>query len=427
VIDSFRSPSRRAGGTRTQRAINALRHEGLLSLWWRVAKWRASRRSGFARVPLDSVFHDDVIDVDWTIPRDFNSGVVSAPKNGYNIAWVISPPSAASGGHVNAWRFMKFLEDAGHNLTLYFYSAPTFPRFSVDGIRRMLDITTAYPALAADMRMYSPDTGIEGDYHAVIASDWATAYASYRYSGNAKRIYFVQDFEPVFYPAGSDYIVAENSYRLGFHGITVGPWLSQKLTRDFGMRADHYDYGVNSDLYRRTNDERRDDVIFYARPTTGRRATEFGLLVLEEFHRQRPEVTIHIAGWDMSSYDIPFPYVNHGPLDVRELSSLYNRCAAALSISLSSASLFPFEVMSCGVQPVINDADYTRVALNNNPHVIYVPLSPKVMSRALITALERPDQVENSRTIAESFGDAGWKDSGVQFMEAFTRVMSGGK
>lgn len=407
--------------------LNTLRDEGLSSFAWRVGKWMANRRNPYAPVPLETVYREDVIAVDWTTPRDFNSAKVARPKAGYNIAWVISPPSAIGGGHHNAWRFMKFLEDAGHNLTLYYYSAPKFPKFTLDGIRRTLDDASAFPKLNAEMRMYSPEVGIEGDFHAVVASDWATAYAAYRYSGTAKRFYFVQDFEPVFFPAGSDYVVAENSYRLGFHGLTVGPWLSEKLTREYGMKADHYDYAVDSKFYTRTNDSRRDDVIFYARPTTPRRATEFGLLVLEEFHRLRPEVTIHLAGWDMSDYNVPFAYVNHGAMDIRELPPLYNQCAAALSISLTSSSLFPFEVMACGVQPVVNDADNTRLALGNNKHIDFVPLSPQAMARALIAAIDRPDQVEHSRKISSSFSDVGWSDSGTQFVDAFMRVMTGGK
>ena len=408
------------------RPIDALRDEGVPSFAWRVAKWMSNRRNPFAPVPLETVYRDDVIAVDWTTHPDFNAGRRAIPPNGFRIAWVISPPSAIGGGHHNAWRFMKFLEDAGHHLTLYFYSAPKYPNFTLEGIRRTLRESSAFPALSAQLRMYSPQTGIDGDFDAIVASDWATAYAAYRYPKPAKRFYFVQDFEPVFFPAGSDFVVAENSYRLGFHGLTVGPWLSQKLTRDYGMSADHYDYAVDSAFYQRTNDERRDDVIFYARPTTPRRATEFGLLVLEEFHRQRPGVTIHLAGWDMSSYDVPFPYVNHGAMDVRDLPPLYNRCAAALSISLTSASLFPFEVMSCGVVPIVNDAENTRVALDNNEFVEFVPLSPQAMARALIAAIDRPDQVEHSRTIASSFSDTGWTESGTTFVDAFLRVMTKG-
>jgi UDP:flavonoid glycosyltransferase YjiC (YdhE family) len=71
-------------------------------------------------------------------------------------------------------------------------------------------------------------------------------------------------------------------------------------------------------------------------------------------------------------------------MDVRDLPALYNQCAAALSISLTSSSLFPFEVMSCGVQPVVNDADNTRVALENNPHIDFVPFRWLLKRSALL-------------------------------------------
>ena len=37
------------------------------------------------------------------------------------------------------------------------------------------------------------------------------------------RFYLVQDFEPSFYAAGSEALMAEATYRFGFHGVTAGP------------------------------------------------------------------------------------------------------------------------------------------------------------------------------------------------------------
>ena len=46
-----------------------------------------------------------------------------------------------------------------------------------------------------------------------------------------------------FYPAGSEALLAEATYRFGFHGITAGRWLADRLRRDYGMQADHFDFG----------------------------------------------------------------------------------------------------------------------------------------------------------------------------------------
>ena len=42
--------------------------------------------------------------------------------------------------------------------------------------------------------------------------------------GRGIPVYFVQDFEPLFYPMGSDYLLAENTYRKGLYHITTGAW-----------------------------------------------------------------------------------------------------------------------------------------------------------------------------------------------------------
>ncbi|MEJ1230366.1 MAG: hypothetical protein WDM88_06680 [Galbitalea sp.] len=173
---------------------------------------------------------EDVVAVDWTTPRHHNATTIPKPSGGYRVAWLITPPGRTSGGHQNAFRFMSFLEEAGNQLTVYLYSPAEYPRVDIPDVRRMLHETSAYPDLDATFVRYDPSVGIVGDYDAIFASDWETAYAAYRYEGEAKRFYFTQDFEPAFFAAGSDYVVAENSYRLGFHGFSRGTLVGQKTS-----------------------------------------------------------------------------------------------------------------------------------------------------------------------------------------------------
>ena len=406
------------------RAFDMLKYEGVRSTAWRGTKWLASRSNPFTETPLSSVFKQDVLAVDWTIKRDFSAEPLVSSTGRPQIAWVISPPSRSSGGHQNAYLFMKYLEDAGYDLTIFLYSTGTFPRVSVAGIKNMLAGNGGYAQLNAAYEMYDPSTGIRGDYDIVVATDWATAYASSRYEKNVPRVYWVQDFEPFFFPAGPDYVVAENSYRLGLHGITIGPWLAGKLESDYAMPCDFYEYAVNSARYTRTNDAPRNDILFYARPTTPRRGTEFGLLVLEEVHRRRPDLVINIAGWDMSKAGLDFPFVNHGTLDVAELPALYNRCAAALVLSLTCMSLLPLEVMACGVVPVVNDGENTRVTLRNDPRIEFVPMSPSLMADRIIAAVERPDAVEHSRSLATSSEGGSWAEAGEHVVAVFDRLVN---
>lgn len=365
---------------------------------------------------------EDAAAVDWTVrPEPLQHPIVieSGPAE---IAWISSPPGAESGGHQNLFRFIKFAEDAGHRCTVYLYDHHS--GLSIESVRSVLASTSAYPDLAARIVRYDPDRGVAPGTHAIFATGWETAYPSYRDTSHARRFYFVQDFEPAFYPVGSEYVLAENTYRFGFHGITAGRWLATRLRDEYGMSTDSYDFAVNRDLYHVVEGAERSEVFFYARPVTARRAFEFGMLALADFHSLRPDVPINLAGWDVRGYDIPFPHRNLSSLDVTELNGLYNRCAAGLVLSLTNMSLLPLELMSSGVVPLVNDAPNNRL-VSDNEHIEWVELSPFAIARRLARVVDRPDRDVHARRISESVGTHTWEDSGRDFVAAFERVMRG--
>ena len=404
------------------RAVSTLRTEGVRSMAWRSAKYLTNRFGPFVVTPLSSVYRDDVIAVDWTKPRDFNGHVNEGVDGKYRVAWVITPPSRTSGGHQNAFRFMSFLEAAGHELTVYLYSPGRYPTVNVDEIQSMMRGMSGFPELAGEMKLYDPAEGFAPGLDAIVASDWEATYAAHRYEGEAKRFYFAQDFEPYFFAQGSDYVLAENSYRLGFHGIAAGQWLGQKLRSEFGMSCDAYDFAVDTSRYTYVNTAPRTEIVFYARPPTPRRATEFGLLALSEISRMRPDITINLVGWDMSAYEVPFPHVNHKAVDIAMLDGIYNRCAAGLVLSLTNMSLLPMELMASGVVPVVNDAPNTR-GVFDSPNVEYVPMSPKAIAERIIAIVDRPDAVEHGARISRSVGETDWSDPASQFIESFETAM----
>lgn len=404
------------------RAFSILKSEGLRSAVWRSAKFLSNHYSPFAVPPLSSDYMDDVIAVDWTKAKNFNAVPVGGRDGKYRIAWVISPPSRTSGGHQNAFRFMRFLEEAGHELTVYLYSPGKYPRVNVNEIRSVIKGMGGVPDLVGDMTVYDPAAGFAAGFDAIFASDWETTYAAYHYEGNAKRFYFAQDFEPAFFAKGSDYVLAENSYRLGFHGIAAGRWLGEKLRSEYGMSCDVYDFAVDTSQYNNSNTRPRNEVVFYVRPPTPRRATEFGLLALRELNRLRPDITINLIGWDMAGYGVPFPHVNHKAVDSSQLDAIYNRCAAGLVISLTNMSLLPMEIMASGVVPVVNDAPNTR-GVFDSPFIEYVPMSPKAIAERIIAIVDRPDAVKHGAAIAHAVDDADWSDPAADFIRHFEAAM----
>ncbi len=49
---------------------------------------------------------------------------------------------------------------------------------------------------------------------------------------------------------GTEYIQAENSYRQGLHCLTLGPWLAKLMRERYGAGADHFDFSVDTEIYR---------------------------------------------------------------------------------------------------------------------------------------------------------------------------------
>jgi glycosyltransferase involved in cell wall biosynthesis len=401
--------------------MRIIRSEGLPSA---IARTRKRLTSDILGRSVDmAVKTDDALAVDWTNPPAQLSRPTVVASGPVTIAWLMPPPSAMSGGHHNLFRFIDYAEKAGHRCLVYFYTN-TPVVVDIPDMKAMLDASPAYPNVSAEMAMYDSHAGVDPSVQAIFATSWETAYPVYLDTSGARRFYFVQDFEPSFFPAGSEEILATNSYRFGFHGITAGGWLSRRLHEEFGMPTDHFDFAVDSDTYFVTNEHPRTEVFFYARPVTPRRGFELGVLGLQEFARRRPDITINLAGWDVARWAVPFPHVNLQGLEISELNDIYNRCAAGLVISATNMSLLPLELIASGVAPVVNDAPNNRL-VSNNPYIEYVAPTPSSIAERLIEVLDRPDAVERSVKMSASVKNLNWESSGTQFVDAFERAMRG--
>ncbi len=404
------------------RATRILREEGPREFGSRLFG-RLSTRLSVATKPRMLVAAEDAAAVDWTVAPEWSRSPMIVSGGPAHIAWIMSPPGETSGGHHNLFRFIRFAEQAGHICTIYLYDNQGAAA-SIREIKAMIAGAEAYAPVVADIVTYDAAIGVSADTQAIIATGWETAYPSFRDSSLARRFYFVQDYEPGFYALGTESLLAENTYRFGFHAITAGGWLSHKVSTEFGMKADHFDFAVDKVHYSVTNLERRNEVFFYARPVTPRRAFEFGILALTDFAASRPDIVINLAGWDVSDWDVPFAYNNLAAMDISKLNDVYNRCAAGVVMSLSNMSLLPLELMSAGVTPVVNDGPNNRM-VSDNPFIEYVPASPSAFARKIVEVLDRPDAVERSVAMSASVADVNWSDSGVQFNQALARALRG--
>ena len=345
---------------------------------------------------------DDVIAVDLTQP--FEPPIPPCESGQPLIAnWVITPPAPGSGGHTTLFRMIRYLEEHGYRNRVYFYDAyRADPTYYESIVRNYYD----FHGPVATM-----DDGMK-DAHMVIATGWPTAYSVFNSRCAGKRFYFVQDFEPFFYPVGSTSSLAEITYRMGFHGISIGSCYAEKLRTDFGMTVDTFNYGCDISRYRRSAASSRSGIVFYARRDNARRGLELGLMALELFAARRPDIPIHVYGDKLGKQR--FSFIDHGRLSPHELNELYNRCYAGLSLSFTNVSLVAVEMLAAGCIPVVNDTPQVRTDLKS-PFVAYAPPYPQALSAQLEALIATPHFESISSGAAASVQSVTWEEAGASF------------
>jgi glycosyltransferase involved in cell wall biosynthesis len=352
----------------------------------------------------------------WILPPP----LPAEPGEPLTVAWVSAPPGPGSGGHTTMFRLISALERAGHCCILYLRD-----RHGWALEQHEQRIRAWWPWVKAEVRDIAD--GID-DAHAIFATAWETAYPVLASPALGKRFYLVQDFEPSFYPAGSESLLAEATYRFGFHGVTAGRWLAPLLERDYGMSADHFDFGRDRTyaLNPSIGPSERTGICFYSRPDTPRRAYELGVLALDLFAKRHPQVDIHLYG--LVARRLPFAATNHGLQTPEQLNELYNRSIAGLVLSATNVSLVPHEMLAAGCIPVVNDAEHNRVVLDNS-NIAFAPAAPFELANALCALVERSprDRVAAAEAASASVEGTSWDEAGAAVARIVESVVTGAR
>ncbi len=317
------------------------------------------------------------------------------------VGWLTTPPGAGSGGHTTMFRMVRSLETAGLVCVIVLYD-----RHDGDVAQQAAVIRRAWPWVRAEVR--SVEQGL-GDLDAVVATAWPTAHVLARRSAyGGVRLYFVQDYEPFFFPRGSEYELAADTYRFGFINIALGHMVQDRLRSELCVASELVPFSCDTEVYGLLDAGPRSGVVFYAKPEVARRGYRLGALALAEFHRRHPEHEIHLYGDPVS--EIAFPVTRHGSMSPTELNALYNRTIGGLAMSFTNISLVAEEMLAAGCLPVVNDSPDARADLPN-PHVVWATATPSGLADALSRIVESHDP-EVARTAAASVRTDNWRDAG---------------
>lgn len=241
-----------------------------------------------------------------------------------------------------------------------------------------------------------------------VASLWTTAYVLLGVKNTGLKFYMIQDFEPLFYPAGSTYAQTDLTYRFGFYGIANTQSLKDIYEREYGGRAvtlvpcvDTKVFSPSSAVRSRSGPRR---LFYYARPGTPRNGFELAAQAFKLLKAKRGnEIEIVCAGanWRPSEYGLDGIVRTVGMLPYEETPELYRSCDAGLALMMTRhPSYLPFELMACGCLVVANKNEANTWFLRDGENCLLAPPTASCLAETLDRALSDAPELAAMRARA---------------------------
>jgi O-antigen biosynthesis protein len=305
---------------------------------------------------------------------DFNENDLSESRNTLNLnkgrlnikslIWFIPEfNNPYWGGIHTVFRFAAYLKD-NNNINNKFVVVGNMTDNKCKDL-----MSKAFPTLQSEvvLNLHSEE-GIEeiGYADASICTLWTTAYYALKHNNVKRKFYFIQDFEPLFYPAGTISAQAEETYRFGFYGIANTISLKHIYENEYGGEAEFFNPAVDIGIFSPPINIKTNNpfiVFFYGRPGEPRNGFELGIEALKKLkNRMGDKVRIVCAGaeWDPTEVGLDGVIENLGLLTYKETAELYSKCDAALSMMFTRhPSYIPLELMASGCLVVTNKNPFT--------------------------------------------------------------------
>jgi GT2 family glycosyltransferase/SAM-dependent methyltransferase/glycosyltransferase involved in cell wall biosynthesis len=267
-------------------------------------------------------------------------------------------------------------------------------------------IRAAFPSLG-DCEIRVSGHGIE-DIRALpyadvsIATLWITAFALSKFENTRRKFYMIQDFEAIFYPAGTLHALSEATYRLGMYGICNTHTLKNIYEAEYGGKGFGFDPAVDTSLFHPPQGPRgKGDtmtVFLYGRPGTWRNCWELAMSALRRLkQRTKKKIRVVTAGSWAPPPDSEGAYLidNLGLLDYRDTAELYRTVDVGLTLSVSKhPSYLPLELMASGACVVSNINTAGSWLLKDGENCILAEPTAESLADALDTALNDDEMRE---------------------------------
>ncbi|RMF99632.1 MAG: glycosyltransferase, partial [Nitrospirae bacterium] len=223
-----------------------------------------------------------------------------------------------------------------------------------------------------------------------ICTLWTSAYLLARFSNTRGKFYFVQDYEPLFYPAGTFYALAEATYEMNFHCIVNTPGLYEFLVQKHGIYGEYFTPAVDTDLFypvesleNKGNDRLK--LFVYGRPHHDRNAFELAVATIHKLKQRlgdRIEIISAGSEWEPADYGLEGMVNNMGLIPMDRTADIYRQCDLGLVFMFTKhPSYLPLELMASGCVVVTNENSANRWLFDGKNALLVKPFPSYIVDK----------------------------------------------
>ena len=349
--------------------------------------------------------------------RYFNQRVTRPKKRKLSIAFIIHGMPRYSGGHTSILRLGTYLSECGHEVYYVSYIPQSISEMRANAEHNL----KGYRG-----EIYGPEGLTEYEYDVGIATYWLSAYYLWNMDNVKYKAYFVQDYEPDFYPAGDIRIFVENTYRMNYHMISLGIWPKMKIEKELGISIDSITFPYEPNEYWPASNWRQKFVhkkhikIAVYMKDAPKRGITFLLMALEELYRQARKrgYVLDIAFFGIDKrlrYPLSIPYRNLGRPSKDMIRKLYQESDLCIALSYTNISLVTLEMMACGC-PVVEVYEGSFSTYFSQDCGILVKSYPEDFVKNVLWYIEKPEErMKIAENAMKSLRHRTWRRASQEF------------
>jgi O-antigen biosynthesis protein len=332
------------------------------------------------------------------------------------------------GGIYTILRFAEYFSGKGVRNRFVLYDSPAVLESDVTA-----KIQSAFPEMR-DFEVFirrGHDVNVIPYSDISIATLWTSAYRLLQFNNTRGKFYFIQDYEPLFYAAGTSYALAEATYRFGFYGIVNSPGLYDFITSTYGIRAAFFAPAIDHRIFFPAEEsfqgkERKLRLFFYGRPQHDRNAFDLAIATAKKMKATMGsgmEIVSAGSDWNPVDYGVQGIVDNLGLISYRETAELYRTCDFGLILMFTKhTSYLPLELMASGSIVITNYNQANTWLLKDGLNCIIGEPSPTYITEKLIHIIEHPELRKTIRGNAlKTIESMNWE----QEMEKIYRFITG--